>query len=92
MRLRNTGLMIGLAAGGWLAAALGADLTGTPVGPARLPAPMPPPGGESCGCGTHGTAVAFLDTPEDAATRAKRDQKLVFVLHVSGHFETPEFT
>jgi hypothetical protein len=31
-------------------------------------------------------------TPSMAAARAKAEQKLVFVLHVSGHFEDPTFT
>ena len=43
-------------------------------------------------CDRHGTAVEFFATPRQAAAEAKRGQKLVFVLHVSGHFETPEFT
>jgi hypothetical protein len=36
--------------------------------------------------------VIFLATPSDAAKQADKEQKLVFVLHVSGNFETPEFT
>jgi hypothetical protein len=43
-------------------------------------------------CGHYGTAVDFLSSPSDAATQAKKDEKLVFVLHVSGHFEDPKFT
>jgi hypothetical protein len=43
-------------------------------------------------CGNHGTSVAFVDSPREAAVRAKAEQKLVFVLHVSGHFEDPQFT
>ena len=43
-------------------------------------------------CGKHGTAVEFVATPSAAAARAKAEQKLVFVLHVSGHFEDPAFT
>ena len=43
-------------------------------------------------CGEYGTAVHFEDTPADAAKQAKKDEKLVLVLHVSGHFENPEFT
>ena len=43
-------------------------------------------------CGEYGTAVHFEDTPADAARQAKTDEKLVLVLHVSGHFENPEFT
>ena len=44
------------------------------------------------GEGCHGTKIDFVDTPKEAATQAKKDQKLVFVLHVSGHFEDPRFT
>ena len=43
-------------------------------------------------CGNHGTAVEFLDTPTKAAAAAKKDGKLVMVLHISGHFEDPRFT
>ena len=44
------------------------------------------------GCGSHGTSVEFVDTPREAAKIAKKEQKLVFVLHVSGNFEDPRFT
>jgi hypothetical protein len=43
-------------------------------------------------CGNHGTSVEFLDTPSEAARKALKEQKLVFVLHVSGNFEDPRFT
>ena len=43
-------------------------------------------------CGNHGTQVQFLDTPSEAAQQAKKEQKLVFVLHVSGYFEDPKLT
>ena len=46
----------------------------------------------SAGCGKHGTEVAFVDTPSQAAVQAKKEQKLVFVLHLSGHFDDPKFT
>ena len=39
-----------------------------------------------------GTKVDFVDTPKDAAALAKKQEKLVFVLHVSGNFEDPRFT
>lgn len=39
-----------------------------------------------------GTAVDFVDTPADAAKQALKEEKLVFILHVSGNFETPEYT
>jgi hypothetical protein len=40
----------------------------------------------------HGTSVAFVSTPAEAARLAGRDGKLLFLLHVSGHFEDPGFT
>ncbi len=43
-------------------------------------------------CGSHGTAIDFVATPSEAAKQAKKEGKLVFVLHVSGHFEDPRFT
>ncbi len=43
-------------------------------------------------CGSFGTAVTFLESPQAAADKAKKEEKLVFVLHVSGNFETAEFT
>jgi hypothetical protein len=42
-------------------------------------------------CGAHGTTIEFLDSPNEAATQAKKEGKLVFVLHVSGHLEDPRF-
>ena len=45
--------------------------------------------GEACG---HGTKIHFVDTPKEAAAQAAKEQKLVFVLHVSGHFEDPGLT
>ncbi|GIW80701.1 MAG: hypothetical protein KatS3mg105_2508 [Gemmatales bacterium] len=45
---------------------------------------------ESTGC--HGTAVQFVDSPSEAARLAKKQQKLVMVLHISGHFEDPNLT
>ncbi len=50
---------------------------------------------ENCGkCGnkSYGTSVVWAGSPTDAAKKAKEEQKLVFVLHVSGYFEDPKFT
>jgi hypothetical protein len=47
---------------------------------------------EEASCGNHGTTIEFLDTPREAAAQAKKEQKLVLVLHVSGNFEDPRFT
>jgi hypothetical protein len=45
------------------------------------------PAGELCG-----TAVAFAENPRKAARRAAEEDKLLLVLHISGHFEDPGFT
>ena len=53
------------------------------------------PADESCGkCGneSYGTSVQWSGSPSDAAAKAKAEEKLVFVLHVSGLFEDPKFT
>lgn len=43
-------------------------------------------------CGDHGTAVKFFKGPSEAARAALKEEKLVFVLHISGLFEDPDFT
>jgi len=43
-------------------------------------------------CGKFGTTVEFVSTPSQAAQQAKKQEKLVFVLHVSGYFEDPKLT
>ena len=58
------------------------------IKPVKLIAPEKTEGA----CGSHGTRVEFVDTPREAAQIAKKEQKLVFVLHVSGNFEDPRFT
>ena len=74
----------------------GSELTGGPATPVPSPqarALPPPPALDKEGtCGSHGTQVNFVSTPREAAKVAKKEQKLVFVLHVSGHFEDPRFT
>ena len=47
---------------------------------------------EDCGCGDYGTTVRFEKSPSDAAKKAHKEEKLVMVLHISGHFEEPDFT
>ena len=42
--------------------------------------------------GDFGTTLEFVDSPKEAAALAKTAEKLVFVLHVSGHFEDPGLT
>jgi len=43
-------------------------------------------------CGSFGTKVEFVATPSEAARQALKEEKLVFVLHISGHFEDPALT
>jgi hypothetical protein len=45
-----------------------------------------------CGQKTYGTAITWVESPTEAANRAQKEEKLVFVLHVSGHFEEPGYT
>jgi len=51
-----------------------------------------PPAKKAATCGEYGTSILFEDSPADAARQAKMDEKLVLVLHISGHFEDPRFT
>jgi hypothetical protein len=46
-------------------------------------------GQESCG---FGTKIDFVANPKGAAELARKQEKLVMVLHVSGHFEDPGLT
>ena len=57
-----------------------------------LAVPVTAAPGDTETCGRFGTSVTFVDTPSEAAAQARKDEKLVLILHVSGHFETPEFT
>jgi len=43
-------------------------------------------------CGDFGTKIEFMDSPREAAEWAKKEQKLVLILHVSGNFEDPGLT
>jgi hypothetical protein len=43
-------------------------------------------------CGSYGTKIDFLESPSAAAKLAKKENKLVFILHVSGLFEDPKLT
>jgi hypothetical protein len=78
-------MLIGTVLG--LALVHGAALAGTK--PAKAPPAVAPAEGT---CGSFGTSVHFVDTPVEAAKQAKKEEKLVFVLHVSGNFEDPRFT
>jgi hypothetical protein len=40
----------------------------------------------------YGTRIDFEDSPAEAAEKALKDKKLLFVLHVAGNFEKDRFT
>jgi len=63
---------------------------GAQDGGKKQPNPFQPDDG-TCK-GDFGTAVRFVKTPSEAARQALKEEKLVFVLHVSGEFEEPDFT
>ena len=60
------------------------------MGLAQALAAKPAPKAETCG--DYGTSVYFEETPQEAAKKALKEEKLVLVLHVSGHFEDPKLT
>ncbi len=43
-------------------------------------------------CGEYGTSVIFADSAAEAAKQAHKEEKLVFVLHISGLFEESDYT
>ncbi len=58
-----------------------------------------PPKQEKCEkqCGTckkdtFQTSIQWKGSPTEAAGAAKKQEKLLFILHVSGNFEDPKFT
>ena len=40
----------------------------------------------------YGTRVEFVRNPTEAAKIAKEEDRLTYILHVSGNFEDPQFT
>jgi hypothetical protein len=72
----------------------GSELKGAAAGPQPAETPASPviPDKKTEGSCGFGTSVNFVDSPSEAAQQAKKDGKLVFVLHVSGDFEDPRFT
>jgi hypothetical protein len=57
----------------------------------RAAAPLEAPAGKPP-TALLGTTVEFVDNPQLAARTAAREGKLLYVLHVSGNFEDPQFT
>ena len=46
---------------------------------------------ETCS-GDHGTNVHFEKNVKEAAKKALKEEKLVLAIHISGHFEEPDYT
>lgn len=67
-------------------AALGLGLALAPAATSKEPAKPAEP---QPGCGGYGTSVDFEETPKAAADKAKKEEKLVLILHISGDFEEP---
>ena len=62
-----------------------------------LPVPLVAQDGKSPECvgckkETFGTSIQWEGTPSEAGAKAKAEQKLLLILHVSGLFEDPAFT
>ena len=83
--------------------AFGSELNGTDVktgkappevkpAPAKPVKPVAKDKTEGTCDGDFGTSILFEESPKDAAALAKKQEKLVLVLHVSGHFEDPGLT
>jgi len=89
-RHRSIGAMtVAALAAGVIVLAQQAAVDAKSPAPAKLPALAEQ---EAATCGDYGTTVTFLDSPADAAKQARKLEKLVFVLHVSGNFEVSNFT
>jgi hypothetical protein len=67
----------------------------------EAPPPLPPPPRETepaaeaaapANGETYGTNVVFMNNPAAASESARRDDKLLFVMHISGNFEDSCFT
>jgi hypothetical protein len=79
-----------------------------PVVQAAPPAPPPAPPApaepdvriaakpEACAAcakaGAHGTSLTFAESPTEAAKQALKENKIMFVVHISGNFEDDKFT
>jgi hypothetical protein len=63
-----------------------------PLPPSDAPSEKPPVKSAPVNCQTFGTNVEFVSRPPLAARLARQDQKLLYVLHLSGNFENDRFT
>jgi hypothetical protein len=64
-----------------------------PADPTAKPGKTTEPPAEVCAVDhRYGTSVDFVDDPTAAADKARKERKLLFVLHVAGNFEKEGFT
>ena len=56
------------------------------------PEPEPTAAASPAKCDRYGTAIDFVRSPALAFKQAAREEKLVMVLHIAGHFDDPGFT
>jgi hypothetical protein len=91
-RLLLTAVGLGLFGLAVQASELGAKDPATGKAPSPVPAKPATCDPAKGTCGTYGTTIEFRKTPQSAAAQALKEEKLVFVLHVSGNFEDPTFT
>jgi hypothetical protein len=63
-----------------------------PAPPEKAPPAAPAAAPARAAGETYGTSVLFLNNPTEAAEQARREKKLLLVLHVSGNFEDSCFT
>ena len=76
----------------WATSALGLVLAAWLSAKAGIGSDSPTTCDSDGGCGQFGTRLKFVATPSEAGRRAEKEEKLVLVLHLSGHFEDPKFT
>jgi hypothetical protein len=87
------------AAGLCLTLLVGSAVCAEPPAKPGKPGPLdkylnPPKDKDGCkeGCGRFGTRIDFYKSPQEAAKMAVKEEKLVFILHLSGIFQNSEFT
>jgi hypothetical protein len=68
------------------------ELTEASIAPEPRPAPVVPPAPPRACVTKLGTQIDFVADPPEAFKRAGEQNKLVFMIHLSGNFEDKEFT
>jgi len=63
-----------------------------PAAPPKVTDWRAKPGKMQAGCSTFNTGIQFHKTPVDAFAQARREGKLVLMVHIAGNFEDEGFT